>query len=94
MFSISYNNITKNILFIRDDNCSSSSNTLTPQQQLEIHCEINNLNVSDYTAVELPFDKTLNFVCGKYIYNESTGKVEQDPNWVAPLPLETTELNN
>jgi hypothetical protein len=85
MFSIAYNKITKKILLARNDKCSSAAESLTPQQQLEIHCEANNLEPADYIALELPAAENLKITFnGKQIYNESTGKVEEDPNWVAP----------
>lgn len=88
MFSIAYNKITKKILLARNDTCSSAAESLTPQQHLEIHCKANNLELADYIALELPAADNLKITFnGRQIYNESTGKIEEDPNWVAPPRL-------
>ena len=59
-----------------------------PQEQLEQYCSDNDLNPADYIALELPFDKKLQVIFGNHVYNESTGIIEEDPNYVPPTPPE------
>lgn len=85
MFSIAYLKNTKKIAWARVDS-SSLNDLLTPQELLERYCEDNELNINEYIALELPHDKKLRIVIGNHIYNETTGKIEEDPNYVPPPP--------
>jgi hypothetical protein len=86
MFFIYYKNSDKKIVFAKYDGYTGAEGAASPQQQLVVHCEINDLNVNDFTAVELPFDKKFMLIQGNHVFNESTKQIETDPNWVAPTP--------
>ena len=84
MFSIAYLNTTKKLILARME--VGSAPLESPQQQLELHCEMNDLDPADYTALEIPYDKKLRVVLGNHVFNEVTGKIEEDPNYVEPTP--------
>jgi len=86
MFFIFYKNSDKKIILCKHDAYDGANAAMTPQQQLEIHCLINNLNVDDLSAVELAYDRNFVFVVGNHVYNETTKQIEADPNYVAPTP--------
>jgi hypothetical protein len=83
MFTIAYFKNTKKIAWSRFDS-STLNDLLTPQQLLERYCDDNDLDVNDYIALELPWDKKLRIVIGNHVYNESAQKIEADPNYVPP----------
>lgn len=85
MFSIGYHKVTKKIVRA-SFNIDPPSQALTPQARLVMDCDANDLDINDYVALELPWDKNLRIEFGNHIYNESTGKIEADPNYVAPPP--------
>jgi hypothetical protein len=89
MYSIAYNNVTKKLLFTRYDD-SIGVEKPTAEFWLADYCENNNLNPADYTAVDLTdtYNKNQQVILGNHVYNESTGAIEADPNWVAPPPVE------
>ena len=58
----------------------------TPQEELEIHCNDNDLDPNDYFAIEYTWDLKNPISLGKHIYNPTTGMVELDPNYVPPAP--------
>jgi hypothetical protein len=89
MYSIAYNNVTKKLLFTRYDD-SVGVEKPTAEFWLADYCVHNNLNPADYTAVDLTdtYDKTLQVILGNHVFNETTGAIEADPNWVAPPPVE------
>jgi hypothetical protein len=93
MYSIAYNNITKKLLFTRYDD-SVGVEKPTAEFWLADYCEHNDLNLADYTAVDLTaiYDKKLQVILGNHVFNESTGRIEADPNWVAPPPPPESQI--
>jgi hypothetical protein len=92
MYSIAYNNVTKKLLFTRRDD-SVGVEKPTAEFWLADYCVNNNLNPADYTAVDLTatYDKSLQVILGNHVFNEATGAIEADPDWVAPPPPPTPE---
>jgi hypothetical protein len=87
MFSIAYHKTTKKLIMARRDTATVGE-VPQPQEHLEQYCSDNDLNTQDYIALEYPFDKKLQVTFGNHVYNESTGKIEADPNYVPPPPPE------
>ena len=87
MYSIAYNNVTKKLLFTRYDDSVGVAKP-TAEFWLADYCQHNDLNPADYTAVDLTdtYDKKLQVILGNHVFNETTGAIEADPNWVAPPP--------
>jgi hypothetical protein len=93
MFTIFYLKSSKKITYAYK-NDSVGVLIPTPQQQLAVHCDNNNLNVDDFVAIEHPWNRNLILVHGNHIYNEATQQIETDPNYVPPVepaPVEPTE---
>ena len=86
MFFIFYKKSDKKIVLTKNEAYAGKDGALTPHQQLEIHCLLNNLNANDFAAVELEYDRNFVFVVGNHVYNETTKQIEADPNYVAPTP--------
>jgi hypothetical protein len=82
---IIYAKNSKKIVASRYDDSTALSFS-TAQKWLEVHCEDNDWDVNDFVVLEYPYDKKMGTFNSKHIFNESTGKVEVDPNWVQPLP--------
>jgi hypothetical protein len=87
MYSIAYNRNTKKILYTRYDD-SVGIEKPNANYWLQDHCKFNNLNSVDYVAVDLTanYNPDLKVILGNHVFNESTGTIEPDPNWVAPAP--------
>lgn len=88
MFVIAYFKDTKKIYTSRY-NDSVGVQIPTAQEWLQDFCDNNALDVNDFVAIELPYDKNLSIVVGNHFYNEATGKIEADPDYTPP-PQPTT----
>jgi hypothetical protein len=86
MFFIFYKKSDKKIVLTKYEAYAGKEGALTPQQQLQTHCLLNDLNADDFSAVELAYDRNFVFVVGNHVYNETTQQIEADPNYVAPTP--------
>jgi hypothetical protein len=78
MFTIAYSKRTKKIVYARHD----QGPTVAVDFYFKQHCEMNNIDTDDLVCIELPYDKKLNVVLGKYLYNPVTGSIEEDPTVV------------
>jgi len=87
MYSLVINKSSNKIVLAHNDG-SVRHNIPTPEEQLLIFCDNNNLNVNDFFAIEYPWDKRNPVDLSRHIYNPATGLVEDDPNWVATPPVE------
>lgn len=90
MFLVIYHKTTKKIVQHRHD--MSVPLTHKAQDYFNFFLVDNEFREDDYTFAEVPFTKALNnIVIGNHIYNESSGQVEADPNYVAPTPVTPVE---
>ena len=83
MFTIAYNKNTKKLIMAHFDNAQGMEKP-SPQDRLNLHCEGNNLNVNDYVALEVPYDKNLILILGNHMYNELNNSIVADPNYAPP----------
>ena len=85
MFVVIYNKFDKKIAQYRHDMCVPQ--VCTAQHYFDLFLEDNEVGDENYTFAEVPFTKALNaIVIGNHIYNEATGQVEADPNYIEPTP--------
>ena len=89
MFTIAYNKQTKFILYSRYD-ASTNVDKPTPLEHLNNYCEINNLNASDFQAIELPWNPKAQYIIGRDLFDETNNTIYADPNWVEPVLVEST----
>lgn len=86
MFIIVYHKITKKLVHFRHDMCAPQVHTA--QYWYNIFLKDNELGDENYSFAEVSVTKALDaIIIGNHIYNESTGQVEADPNYVAPTPI-------
>jgi hypothetical protein len=71
---------------------SDNGNKPTLQFLLTDFCEMQDLNVVDYEAVELSTALPKNIYFGKHIYDDATNSVIVDPTWVEPPTVETASI--
>jgi hypothetical protein len=91
MFSLVISKATNKIVLAHKDG-SFNMPIQTPQEQLEIFCDANNLNPSEFIALEYDWNLKTPISLSKHIYNPANGQIEVDPNWVQPTPpAQTTE---
>ena len=86
MFSVIILKATNKIEFTFQDDSTGMDKPL-PQERLEQYCESNDLNASDYLAIEYTWDPKNKISISKHIYNPANGQIEVDPNWVEPTPI-------
>jgi len=85
MFVIVYHKTTKKLIHHRHD--MNVPQTLTAQYWFDVFLSDNEVGDENYAFAEVPFTKALNdIVIGNHVFNETTGQVEADPNYVAPTP--------
>lgn len=85
MFVIVYHKTTKKLVQYRHDMCVPQVHTA--QYWFDLFLDDNEIGDENYTFAEIPFTKALNSIeIGNHVYNESTGQVEADPNYVRPTP--------
>ena len=81
MFVIIYHKTTKKIAQYRHDVANPISHTA--QEYFNMFLYDNEVGNENYTFIEVPFTKLLNAIeIGNHVYNEATGQVEADPNYV------------
>lgn len=90
MFIIIYKKSTKHIAQVRTE----GSTVPTPAGTwLNIHIRDTGLTAeqaADFTCVETS-SAVPNLIIGKYMWNESTQQVDEDPTYVAPTPIAPAE---
>lgn len=85
MFVIIYHKTTKKIVYYRHDMSLPQSHTA--QEHFNFFLDNNEVGDENYAFAEIPFTKALNNIAiGNHVYNEATGQVEADPNYVRPTP--------
>jgi hypothetical protein len=88
MFTLVISKATNKIVLAHKDE-SVNRPIQTPQEQLETFCDANDLNPSEFIALEYDWNLKDRLSLGKHIYNPNTGLVELDPNYVPPAPEPT-----
>jgi len=88
MFIVIYNKQTKYIAQLRHDN-SVGVEKPTPEFWLQEHCESQNLNSNNFAVASISFDKKLQIVLGRDLFDETNNTIYADPDWVAPTPAPT-----
>ena len=84
MFVVIYHKTTKKIVQYRHDMCLPEVHIA--KHWFDLFLDDNEIGDENYTFAEVQFTKALNdIVIGNHVYNESTGKVEADPSYVAPV---------
>ena len=84
MFVAIYHKTTKKIVQYRHDMADPA--THTAQEYFNMFLNDNEFGDENYTFAVLPITKSLNIITvGNHVYNEATGQIEADPNFV-PRP--------
>ena len=86
MHSVIYSKLTKKIVFAKNVAPINGGN-LTPLEELQIHCDVNNLDINDYVAVDYSHNRRIELVLGNHMFDEATGTIVEDPNYVPPVPV-------
>jgi len=68
---------------------SSTAEKMPMQDVLEIYCSDNNLDITLFEVIEIPFTK-FSVVLGKHIYKD--GQFEVSPTWVEPATVSTSGI--
>ena len=86
MFAIFYKKSTKHIVGCRTDQTTPSPQSA--EYWFDVYLKDNKLFIEDFadlTFVETAY-QNFGLETGKYMWNESTKQIEEDPNYVAPTP--------
>lgn len=86
IFAIAYEKISKKLVIARVETYTTATDAVSAQTYLNNHCSVNNLNISDFIALEMPYDRNREFAIGKHIYDEATGELRVSPDWDEPIP--------
>jgi hypothetical protein len=84
VFAFAYKKLDKKIVLARSDTYSENAIPVTAQAFLENYCDLNHLDIHDFTALEMPFDKNRKVYIGMHLYNEITQQIEVDPSYIPP----------
>lgn len=82
MFAIFYDKTSLVVLGFRHD---ISTNPMSAVQAFDDYLSGNKLSEVDMSHAELEYQK-LDFQDNKYLYNPTTNKVDENPNYVEPVP--------
>lgn len=87
MYYVIYHKQTKKVAEMRHD---GSTHKLPTATWLQIFAKNNECLESDYACVEIVAQEVA-FQAGNHVFNETTGMVEEDPTYVHPAPLTSTQ---
>ena len=91
MHSVIISKATNKIAFTFQDG-STGVEKPSPQDRLNQYCLDNDLDVTDFLAIEYAWDVRNPISISKHIYNPANGQIEVDPNWVQPTPQPPQEI--